>query len=285
MSGILWRSIAQLPTCPSTRPTPTMRPYGTRTSSLSNGRRRARRRSGLRSISSRSSWAGGSRTYEVVDFAPGRCLTMRTAGAPFPMETTYTWDDENGHADDASEPRHAERIFCLACACHVLHGCTSEQERLSATQAYVSKEAVRDRPLPSGEPSERAALAVEAACLGDTDEPGSVAAGDPWPSAPGGGFWSSTIIVTGRYVGVDAGARGPRRPRRLWRSWCDRCRRDVPPRADFHGHRDAGFERLRSDATGPRESVGQPRPSDCRHRWAPERPCAVPVSRLPRNIS
>jgi uncharacterized membrane protein len=35
-------------------------------------------------------------TYEVVDFVPGRRLTMRTAGAPFPMETTYTWEDEQG---------------------------------------------------------------------------------------------------------------------------------------------------------------------------------------------
>ena len=35
-------------------------------------------------------------TYEVVEFIPGRRLTMRTLGPPFPMETTYTWQDENG---------------------------------------------------------------------------------------------------------------------------------------------------------------------------------------------
>jgi uncharacterized membrane protein len=35
-------------------------------------------------------------TYEVVEFIPGRRLTMRTPGPPFPMETTYTWEDENG---------------------------------------------------------------------------------------------------------------------------------------------------------------------------------------------
>jgi uncharacterized membrane protein len=35
-------------------------------------------------------------TYEVIEFVPGRRLTMRTSGAPFPMETTYTWEDENG---------------------------------------------------------------------------------------------------------------------------------------------------------------------------------------------
>ncbi len=35
-------------------------------------------------------------TYEFVDFVPGKRLTMRTAGPPFPMETTYAWEDENG---------------------------------------------------------------------------------------------------------------------------------------------------------------------------------------------
>ena len=31
--------------------------------------------------------------YEVVDHVPGRRLVMRTEHRPFPMETTYTWDD------------------------------------------------------------------------------------------------------------------------------------------------------------------------------------------------
>jgi Polyketide cyclase / dehydrase and lipid transport len=31
-------------------------------------------------------------TYEVIEFVPGRHLTMRTPGPPFLMETTYTWD-------------------------------------------------------------------------------------------------------------------------------------------------------------------------------------------------
>ena len=35
-------------------------------------------------------------TYEVVELVPGRRLTMRTPGPPFLMETTYTWEDENG---------------------------------------------------------------------------------------------------------------------------------------------------------------------------------------------
>lgn len=32
-------------------------------------------------------------TYEVVEFTPHRRFVMRTAEGPFPMETTYEWDD------------------------------------------------------------------------------------------------------------------------------------------------------------------------------------------------
>lgn len=30
--------------------------------------------------------------YEIVEFIPGKRLTMRTSEGPFPMETMYTWD-------------------------------------------------------------------------------------------------------------------------------------------------------------------------------------------------
>jgi Polyketide cyclase / dehydrase and lipid transport len=32
-------------------------------------------------------------TYEVIDHVPGERFVMRTAQGPFPMETTYTWQD------------------------------------------------------------------------------------------------------------------------------------------------------------------------------------------------
>jgi uncharacterized membrane protein len=32
-------------------------------------------------------------TYEVVELVPERRFVMRTAEGPFPMETTYEWDD------------------------------------------------------------------------------------------------------------------------------------------------------------------------------------------------
>ena len=34
--------------------------------------------------------------YEVTEYVPGKKLVMTTANGPFPMETTYTWNTENG---------------------------------------------------------------------------------------------------------------------------------------------------------------------------------------------
>ncbi len=35
-------------------------------------------------------------TYEVVELVPGERLVMRTAQGPFPMQTTYTWQEVAG---------------------------------------------------------------------------------------------------------------------------------------------------------------------------------------------
>ena len=35
-------------------------------------------------------------TYEFVEFVTGERLVMRTAQGPFPMQTTYTWTDDDG---------------------------------------------------------------------------------------------------------------------------------------------------------------------------------------------
>ncbi|MFC0211444.1 SRPBCC family protein [Paenibacillus chartarius] len=36
--------------------------------------------------------------YEIAEYEPGKRLVMRTNEGPFPMETTYTWDTEDGGA-------------------------------------------------------------------------------------------------------------------------------------------------------------------------------------------
>ena len=38
-------------------------------------------------------------TYEIIDLQPGKRLVMSTKEGPFPMETTYTWEDT---ADDST---------------------------------------------------------------------------------------------------------------------------------------------------------------------------------------
>lgn len=35
-------------------------------------------------------------TYEIIEYVHDKRLTMRTSGPPFPMETTYTREDERG---------------------------------------------------------------------------------------------------------------------------------------------------------------------------------------------
>lgn len=37
-------------------------------------------------------------TYEITECDPGRKMVMRTAEGPFPMETTYLWEDADGRS-------------------------------------------------------------------------------------------------------------------------------------------------------------------------------------------
>ena len=81
-------------------------------------------------------------TYEVIEFIPGRRLTMRTPGAPFPIENDLHLGRRGwGRADDASQPRHAERIVHMARASHVAHGRKGKQEGSRVAQATARVEA------------------------------------------------------------------------------------------------------------------------------------------------
>lgn len=47
-------------------------------------------------------------TYEVVEFVPDRRFVMRTAEVPFPMETTYEWDDAEPESTRMMLPNRGE---------------------------------------------------------------------------------------------------------------------------------------------------------------------------------
>jgi uncharacterized protein YndB with AHSA1/START domain len=49
-----------------------------------------------------------SYTYEIRELVPGERLVMSTAQGPFPMETTYTWDDSGEGATQMSMRNRGE---------------------------------------------------------------------------------------------------------------------------------------------------------------------------------
>ena len=55
-------------------------------------------------------------TYEIVEHVPGRRLVMSTVEGPFPMETTYVWEDAAGGGTrmtlrNRGEPAGFSRLF------------------------------------------------------------------------------------------------------------------------------------------------------------------------------
>jgi uncharacterized membrane protein len=74
-------------------------------------------------------------TYEVVEHSPGERFVMRTADGPFPMETSYTWQDAPGGGTrmtlrNAGQPAGFGKIAAPVMARAMRHANTKDLRRL-----------------------------------------------------------------------------------------------------------------------------------------------------------
>ena len=78
-----------------------------------------------------------SYTYEIRELVPGERLVMSTAQGPFPMETTYTWEDSGDGSTrmtlrNRGEPSGFKKIAGPVMARAMRRAMSKDLERLSA---------------------------------------------------------------------------------------------------------------------------------------------------------
>jgi uncharacterized protein YndB with AHSA1/START domain len=76
-------------------------------------------------------------TYEIREHVPGERLVMSTAQGPFPMETTYIWEDAGPGATrmtlrNRGEPSGFKKVAAPVMARAMRRAMTKDLERLSA---------------------------------------------------------------------------------------------------------------------------------------------------------
>ena len=81
-----------------------------------------------------------SYTYEIRELVPGERLVMSTAQGPFPMETTYTWEDAGAGATrmtlrNRGEPSGFAKVAAPAMARAMRRAMAQDLRRLSAIVA------------------------------------------------------------------------------------------------------------------------------------------------------